>query len=196
MNLIKLFKVSLFSSVLLLLSQNTDVSAATLVNADFNKSLGNTSIDKENNANISTIWPAKDINLLSKSLEIDLKGLGIEGSQISYSTGKGDKYAMTWQLYTQERDGDDAFYLWNGLTTTKIATSTIATNRLDRWYWQSNWITTEFYSPGEFALIVLDTRDRAGETGIRIKRVEALPEPSAIVGILTIGLMMRKRSPK
>jgi hypothetical protein len=115
---------------------------------------------------------------------------GIQGSGAQWKLRPG-RYEIVWQFETVETDGDDSFLIWNGERTSAIASSNIAQIRSGTRfvsYWQRTKVTTR---SGDLALIAVDTRDRFRTSSIKLYDLKRSPEPSAIAGLVVLGLMYK-----
>ena len=124
------------------------------------------------------------ISTLSRELEVDLRGLGTEGSYATWNVENGI-YQVTYQVYTREEDRDE-IYFFDGLEVSLLASSDEATRPKTSNRFVSEWKNTEVkVTNQELTLIALDTVDQSGTTQLRIsslERIDNLSEFDPITG--------------
>jgi hypothetical protein len=141
---------------------------------------------------MTTATGARSANILSQWLKTPLGSYGTEGSIITFNLNPNFRYEFEWQFETVERD-KDMFGIWNGKTFTTLATGTTATlpiaNTTKR---TSPWLKTTITNTQTLSLVVMDTRDKLGTSTVRIKSFNQIPEPSMVVGFVTVVVVGMK----
>ncbi|BAZ18735.1 hypothetical protein NIES4071_106200 (plasmid) [Calothrix sp. NIES-4071] len=182
------FKTSLFFTITAITSLSTlinPVFASTLVSFSSSIRYGNAGANE--NLELSTL-NARDVNLLSKDLNLKLS-IGTEGSAVKFTNLTiGNSYVFDWTLATQETRGEDIFYLFDGTSLTALGTSRIATQNVGGgWRVAPKVQTTEFrVQSSNVMLILLDTRDKSFTSIVKINKLRRVPEGSAVLGILSL----------
>ncbi|PAX59438.1 hypothetical protein [Brunnivagina elsteri] len=141
---------------------------------------------------MTTATGARSASILSQWLKTPLGSYGTEGSIITFNLNPNFRYEFEWQFETVERD-KDIFGIWNGKTFTTLATGTTATlpiaNTTKR---TSPWLKTTITNTQTLSLVVMDTRDKLGTSMVRIKSFNQIPEPSMVVGFVTVVVVGMK----
>ncbi|KAM3106817.1 PEP-CTERM sorting domain-containing protein [Phormidesmis sp. 146-33] len=136
-----------------------------------------------------TVAKSQSASVLGGAINTNLSAYGTQGSLAMFKIQPGT-YDLTWQLETMETAGKDRFLIWDGTQISQMINSRIATIRYGGKQislWQTSRIET---TTGNVALTVMDTKDRAGITFLKIFRFRKVPESGAIVGVLLVGVLM------
>ena len=165
---------------------------------------------KESYTAVTTGSKDRALSTVSDWIGQDLEGLGTEGSGALWEGLDPGRYELTWQVYASENDfGNDAFYVWNGEDLSEFTTRAIATNQRSKTRWDSEWMTSTIDIYGDtLGFLGLDTVDKSGTSELRISLLERIgdagprtqsepvktPEPSAVVALSALGLVVIKPS--